>query len=282
MKRLTINSIYVLAIWAVLVFGQALGGMFFFKGIPSVHDDGPLSAGQAVLVVGFIDAIILTLLANAMRSRGRVLALVLGAVLFGVQTFQSQIETVIFNADIGMSSKELAAVAKSAILRDAWAAVIVAILWKGESGASDRLPGLAWKVPLIGALYVACYFTAGALIAWPSAAVRAYYAHVGQIDTSLLVALQFVRGLIWCALAWLLVRNLSSSSLRAALLVGLAFSGFMIPSLLFPNPFMPWPVRSAHMLEVGTSNFLFGFIAAFVLRLGTNSGEEARPLQVSA
>ena len=264
MKRLAVNLIFVLALWAVLVFGQALGGIFFFKGIPPVPDDGPLSAGQAVLVVGLVDAVILTALANAMRTQGRMLALTLGVVLFGVQTLQALIETIIFNRDIGMSSRELAAFAEAALLRDAWAALVIAILWKGESAASDRLRGLPWKVPLIGAFYVICYFTAGALIAWPSAAVRAYYAHVGQIDTSLLVTLQFARGILWCALAWLLARSLSGPSWRAALLVGLAFSGFMIPSLLFPNPFMPWPVRSAHMIEVGTSNFLFGFITALV------------------
>ena len=49
------------------------------------------------------------------------------------------------------------------------------------------------------------------------------------------------------------------------LLVGLAFSGFMIPDLLLPNPFMPWPVRVAHIVEVGVSNTVFGVIAAWLL-----------------
>lgn len=282
MKRLTINSIRVLALWAVLVFGQAVGGMFFFWGAPSFPNDGPATAGEAVLFVGLVDAVILTLLANAMRSRGWMLALTLAAVLFGVQTFQALIEAVIFNTDVGMSSRQLASSGAAALFRDALTAAIIATLWKGESTRADRVPGLAWKAPLIGAFYAICYFTAGSQIAWRSAAVRAYYAHIAQIDMSVLVALQFVRGLIWCALAWTLARSLSGPSWRVALLVGFAFSGFMIPSLLFPNPFMPWPVRSAHMLEVGTSNFLFGFITALVMRLGVNQREEARPLWMPA
>jgi hypothetical protein len=281
MKRLSVNLIYICALWAVLVIGQGVGAMLFFKNAP-FPSDGPLSAGQALLLVGLIDAIILTLLADAMRIRGRTLAVSLGAVLFGVQTFQSMVETIIFNGDIGMTSKQLAAVALSSLFRDAWAAGTIALLWKGDRGPADRLPGLAWKTPLIGAFYVVCYFTAGSLIAWRSAAVRAYYAHVGQIDMSALVGFQFIRGLVWCALAWLLTRSLSGPSWRVALLVGLAFAGFMIPSLLFPNPVMPWPVRGVHMVEVGTSNFLFGVIAALVLRFGVGAAEDARLSRVPA
>jgi hypothetical protein len=59
------------------------------------------------------------------------------------------------------------------------------------------------------------------------------------------------------------------------LLVGLAFAGFMIPELLLPNPIMPWPVRSVHMVEVGVSNFLFGAITALLLQLGARTAELA-------
>jgi hypothetical protein len=64
----------------------------------------------------------------------------------------------------------------------------------------------------------------------------------------------------------LLVRYLSGASWRVGALVGLAFGGFMIPDLLFPNPIMPWPVRSVHMVEVGISNLVFGIGAAWLLR----------------
>ena len=161
------------------------------------------------------------------------------------------------------------------LVRDALAGGAIALLWRGESGTSLRLRGPLWKAPVIAAFYVVCYFTAGALIAWKSAAVRAFYAHVGQIDPGFLTGLQFCRGLIWCALAWLLARGLSGPAWRTALLVGLAFSGFMIPQLLLPNPAMPWPVRSVHMVEVGVSNFVFGAIAAWLLQLGAKDVDDA-------
>jgi hypothetical protein len=130
------------------------------------------------------------------------------------------------------------------------------------------LTGLVWKLPLIAMLYVLCYFTAGALIAWPSPAVRTYYAHASQIDLDFLTVVQFARGLVWAGLAVALTRGLAAPAWRSALLTGLAFSGFMTPQLLYPNPVMPWAVRSMHMIEVGTSNLLFGAIAALILVAG--------------
>jgi hypothetical protein len=205
-----------------------------------------------------------------MRLRGWKLGLTLGCALLGIQTLQSVVETIVFNTDIGMSAAELSAVVASALMRCLIAAFAVALLWRGESQPATEPSGLTWKSPAIALVYVILYFSAGSLIAWRSAAVRTYYAHIGQLDPRLLVAIQFARGLIWCALAWLLWRALSGPSGRVAILVGLAFSGFMIPSLLFPNPFMPWPVRAVHMIEVGTSNFLFGVLAVLVFCLRAN------------
>ena len=97
-----------------------------------------------------------------------------------------------------------------------------------------------------------------------------------KLDLAHLAGLQIARGLVWGALAWLLARSLSGPDWKAALLVGLAFAGLMAPVLLFPNPAMPWPVRWVHMVEIGVSNFLFGLIAAFVLRHGARRKSGSR------
>ena len=252
-------------LWLTLMVGQALGGGLFFRGAPAIVRDGPLDAGQALLAVSAIDALLLALLAGRMRLRGWKLGLVLATVLFGVQTGQALIEAVVFNNDLHMSSAILFGGAAVNLLRDVLAGAAIALLWRGQSGAAPQLRGIVWKAPAVAALYVVCYFTAGGLIAWRSPAVRAFYAHVHEIDVNLLYGVQFGRGLIWCALAWLLARNQSGPCWRTALLTGVAFSAFMVPQLLFPNPVMPWPVRAVHMVEVGVSNFVFGVLAALIL-----------------
>ena len=104
---------------------------------------------------------------------------------------------------------------------------------------------------------------------WIADRIYALEGHAWRLQDGFITqAVLHVGGRRFSALAWLLVRSLSGPAWQAALLVGLAFAGLMAPALLFPNPAMPWPVRWVHMVEIGVSNFLFGLIAAFVLRLG--------------
>jgi hypothetical protein len=269
MKRVGLILAKALALFIVLLVGQVAGGLLFFHGAPKAFTDtGPLDASQALLVANAADAIILTVLAGSMRTRGWSLGLLSAGVLFMVQTGLSMIETVVFNGDIGMSNAVVVGVVAAGLVRDALAGAAVALLWRGTSEAGLKLTGLFWKAPLVGIFYIVCYFAAGALIAWPHAAVRAFYAHVGQINFGLLLSVQFVRGLAWCAIAWFMARSLTGPARRAALLTGLAFAGFTFPQLLLPNPVMPWPVRSAHMEEIGVSNFVFGAIITLLLRMG--------------
>jgi len=270
MQRLAWNFGKFVILGIVLLLGQVVGGMLFFRGMPAFANDGPVDTGQALLIATFVDALILVLLANAMRLRGWRLGLLLAGVLFGVQTAQSVVETIIFGRYVHMSAGMNLAIVLAALLRDALLAGAVALAWRGNarSTAQPAIAGLGWKAPVIAVFYILCYFAAGYLIAWQSQAARDYYDNVRQIDSGLLIVFQFGRGLCWCALAWLLVRHLLGTRWRTAWLVGLAFSGFMIPDLLFPNPVMPWPVRAMHMIEVGISNLLFGIGTAWLLRFG--------------
>jgi len=267
MQRLAWDFGKLVMVWIVLLLGQMVGGMLFFRGMPAFASDGPVDTGQALLIASFVDALILTLLANAMRLRGWRLGLMLAGVLFCVQTAQSVVETIIFGRYVHMSMAMNLAIVLAALLRDALVAGAIALAWRGNARSTPQpaIAGLGWKAPVVAVFYILCYFAAGHFIAWQSQAVRDYYDNVRQIDSALLIVFQFGRGLFWCGLAWLLVHHLAVGPWRTALLVGLAFSGFMIPDLLFPNPVMPWPVRAMHMVEVGISNLLFGIGAAWLL-----------------
>lgn len=253
-------------LWIVLLVGQTVGGLIFFRNVGAFAPDGPVGAGGALLTTSLIDAVILTLLASRSRLRGWVLGATLASLMFGVQIVQPLVETAIFNRDVHMPASMFAATGLCALVRDLIAAGGIALLWRGHSEPAPALSGLGWKVPAIAALYVVCYFTAGQLIAWQSPYVRAYYPHAAHIH-ALLVIEQFGRGLGWAALAWLLLRSARGPSWPIALLCGLAFSGLTIPLLLFPNPYMPWAVRSVHMVEVGVSNLIFGVLAVALLAL---------------
>jgi hypothetical protein len=261
------------ALWLVLMIAQVAGGVLFFHGPPAApaRADGPLGPGQSILEINLIDAVLLAALAEAMRLRGLKLGLTLGAVFFWVESGLSAIEGILYAADLHMPAATSFGLVAGGLLRGVLAGAAIAFLWRGDAqGEARALSGLVWKFPLIAAVYVVCYFTAGYEIAWRSAAVRAFYPYIAQHHSFALVLLpsQFGRGLIWCGLAWLLARGLSRPAWRTALLTGLAFSLWMDLPLLFPSTIQPWPVRAVHFVEIGASNLLSGVLAALSLLAG--------------
>lgn len=273
MKATAIWLVKTVGLWAVLMAGMVAGGLLLFQGAPPIPVDGPLDAGQAMLVVNAGVALILAWLAERMRLRGLSLGVTLGVALFGIETVMSLIEAVVFNNDLKMSMDSVWKGALSNLLRDVLAGAAIALMWRGQASAerAPALRGFAWKFPAIAMLYVVCYFVAGTFIAWQSAEVRAFYANISDISLPYLLAVQFVRGLMWAGLVLLLVRALRGSLWEKALLSGLAVCVLMDLQLLYPNPVMPWPVRSVHMIEVGVSNFVFGGLAALILFTGAKA-----------
>jgi hypothetical protein len=52
---------------------------------------------------------------------------------------------------------------------------------------------------------------------------------------------------------------------ETALAIGLLFAVVMNAQLLLPNPYMPEPVRLAHLIETASSNFIFGVLIGWLL-----------------
>jgi hypothetical protein len=77
---------------------------------------------------------------------------------------------------------------------------------------------------------------------------------------------QIVRGLIWASLAFLILTMMECSWREKALAVALVFSILPSSFLLLPNPYMPDQIRIAHFVEILSSNFIFGFIASWLLK----------------
>jgi hypothetical protein len=121
-----------------------------------------------------------------------------------------------------------------------------------------------WRVGSSVAAYVALYFSAGTLV-WPY--VRAFYEASPMPPFALVFATQLARGLALSAIVLVVVRRLDAPPVTAAVAAGavLGIVGGVAP-LLITNPYLPDPVRYAHLPEVGVSNFLFGLIAGWLLR----------------
>ncbi len=249
-----------------LLLGSVVSGMLLGVAETPVADGDPLTARQALLVISMVEGVMLSALAERMTLRGPALGVVLATILFGVETGLALIEAVFFNADLRLSVATLSRTAVASLLRDALAGVAVAWIWRGTpAGQPIRLRGLPWKIVAITLMYVVAYFLAGAFIAWQSPAVRAFYANVQQISIGSLVLLQLGRGLLWTVLALLVAAYLRGALWLSALMTGASFALLMSLQLLYPNGFMPWEVRSVHIVEIAVANFVFGALAASLL-----------------
>ena len=92
-------------------------------------------------------------------------------------------------------------------------------------------------------------------------------------NTPWLIPFQIVRAMCWVALALPVVRMLKGKWPETALAIGLLFSVVMNARLLLPNPYMPEPVRMAHLVETASSNLIFGVFVGWLLTQRHSEGE---------
>jgi len=115
--------------------------------------------------------------------------------------------------------------------------------------------------------YVLVYLAAG-MLAWPY--VRHFYEKGVMPSLTMVVSVQLFRGSFLVGLLVLLTSRLSLSRAWAAIAGGATLSllGGVVP-LMAPNPLMPDAVRFAHLIEVGSSNLLYGWLTVLALTRGS-------------
>ena len=202
-------------------------------------------------------------------------------VFYGVTTFMPQIESAVFLTRLppGMLPRLFL---MGALIAAPFSVLAVLILGKRKAETIDIernfrlvMPARewAWKLAVIAIVYVALYFTFGYFVAWRNPAVREYYggidpgSFVAQMGTVLrntpwLVPFQILRAMCWVALALPVIRMMRGQLPETALAIGLLFAVVMNAQLLLPNPYMPEPVRMAHLVETATSILFLDFSPA--------------------
>ncbi len=201
------------------------------------------------------------------RTRGWRRVAVLTAFSFGIQA-NNLLEAFLFPLDI--ATDDLAVLFGTALA----VPLALALLVDRMSGDSPASTKCAWpsrrgpatwflRVAVCDLAYIVVYLAAG-MLAWPF--VKWFYEGQPMPALGAIVLAQAARGLVFVGLLTLLLRWLAVRPGTAALLCGLSLSilGGIAP-LLLPNPFMPEAVRLPHLVEVGASNFLFGWFVAKVL-----------------
>jgi hypothetical protein len=245
------------------------------------------SAGTipALMVYSFLNALILSIWIKNSTLSGIRLAAVCFAVFWGVQYLMTQIETLFFNSAVKMPLSQLSRIVLSgAVYTAAFSLLAVWILgrFRKEAPTKEKTLGTTVraheflpKLAFLTLLYVAVYFLFGYFVAWQFPAIRQFYSgstqiigffqHMAQQSPSL-VLFQVFRGCLWALIALLILNSLKSSSRLSFLMPGLLFSVLITTPLLFPNPYMPDPVRFGHSFELFSSMLVYGLLSVPILK----------------
>jgi hypothetical protein len=241
------------------------------------------------LLVAAVNTLIITVVILRSRWSGWKLMLGLSAAYYGVVTVMSQMETGYFADSLGVDGNTLVRLFLAGLpVALFFVPLAVWALGKARSTAADMplttfLPadvkGWLWKLGLIAVLYVVVYFTFGFFVAWQNPNLVSMYdtaSHPQIFNNAPLVPFQLMRGVLWGLLAVLCIHILRGGRLEKAALVGMLFAVPMSIGLIFPNnPFMPdESVRMSHLVELLSSNSLFGVLVVAILTYRSGARRE--------
>jgi len=129
-----------------------------------------------------------------------------------------------------------------------------------------------WKTLSSGAIYLVLFILFGFAVYGPLAMAldkAAYAAEQAAIPASaaaLVFPLEFLRGIIWTALAIVASVSLSFSWKKTALVVGLLLAVPLSLSIFLSNTIVPG-LQVAHFVELFGENLVFGIMAVWILHL---------------
>jgi len=262
----------------VLTLVQGIAGSLLFPG--QALEPGTLQWSLLSNVLTAVLALCLARRFEATTSLSRVALAFL--VLFGIPA-NYLAETLFF--DIGVRMPALwrlyifhLLVAAACALAVSWRLAVPPI--SPSSRARRSMAGWSLRIGLGALSYVVVYFIAGAT-AFPFMAD--FYAGRPMPSPAYIALIQVFRGLGYVGIALALVRWLPLHRMGTALIVGLTLSviGGIAP-LVVPNVYLPTPVRLVHLIEVGVSNFVFGFFVAWLLSVPHRTSNTAESSETAA
>lgn len=238
----------------------------------------------ALLAVCFLDTLVLAYTILRSRWSGWRLIATVFFVFYGVMTFISQIESLVFHILPPGVLPRLFLMGVLVAAPFSPLAVIILGKRKAETATINEpnsrllMPAKewAWKLAVIAIAYMILYSTFGYFIAWKNPAIQAYYggidegsffAHMKAVFTTApwLEPFQALRGMLWALLALPVIRMMKGRWQETAVAVGLLFAVLMNSQLLLPTPLMPEAVRMTHLVETASYNFIFGYLIVWLL-----------------
>jgi len=252
-----------------------------FRGVlhPSEFTDTTLTNHLWGFIANLLFTGALALYSVNSTLRGKALVLSTFLISFVVGSFNLHNEAIIFNVTALRYS--LIQMASDVVL---FALVALALTYglSLQEGPTTKFNSRStttwiWRIAASTILYVFCYLVAGTILSMTYPPLQEFYA--GKIPPlGLIVGTQFIRGFIFSLIGLLFVKTTHLPTPAKATLLGLTFSvlGGIAP-LIPHNPLMPFEIRLGHGIEVGLSNFVYGFLIGLILSQKRNEEQIPAP-----
>lgn len=297
-----------LALTAVMYIAWMVGfsaGMALFPSDLQQADATPEQAMLLLLAVCAINTAVMMLFMLKSDRGGIPLAGTSILLIFGIQFFLSQIETLWFNDALQMPLNGIAGIVAGGLILSVIFGSVAAPMLNGvrkklTSGrpalqAPYRLGTFWTRVFLLSVfVYPMLYMLAGYFIAWQAPAVREYYSGNPQLTMGFfesfmenirtgLIPYQFLRGLLWILIGLPVLHLYQGPVWLKAVTLGLLYAMLMNSQHLLPNPYFPDEVQLAHFIETASSNFIWGMAVAFGLGpfFSAEQKQAQNPIQVA-
>ena len=290
-KYLKLNLIHV-----GLLTGGIIGVWSFIsglvEGLAGFVDPNSFDANQAlgplpgIFMTALLQTLIVTWYTNRTQLSGTNLGIVIFTMIFGVQFFMSQIETLYFLDSIQIPWQ----IILGQVLAGVGVGFLAAALCVRYRNKLDKLQDnlklgfnnlpvniAIRRFTILAFAYTLIYYIFGYFVAWQFPALREYYSGSTELVPFLpymrealtgepqLVLFQIFRGYLWAGIAYMATMNLPKAKhWERIVIVGLAMSIGLAFPILVPQNYMPTAVRLGHFPELLSSNFVFGVIAAWL------------------
>ncbi|NPV87045.1 MAG: hypothetical protein HPY45_13680 [Anaerolineae bacterium] len=278
MKKI-LTLLYQIALLTLALFAAFIVAGLIPAAVKPLSPAEAAKAPAALLGASFLMA--LASIYPFLRSRwhGWKLAAVMTLVLFSITQVLTLIETLLFAADVGIPPAVQVMLTLRGLVRSLVFSVLAVLIvgrWRAAArGAAGvrfgyNWKGWLWRLALLAVLFVGIYYACGYLIAWRSAAVRAYYAGGQNISLWKTIPVQLGRGLLWALTALPVIKMLHGRRLENALTLAVLFGVNHSVLLLIPNPYIPAAVAQVHLVELLVSIGAMGLLCGLVLHARPN------------
>lgn len=284
MKKIAkgILTILLMAVVYMIVNGIAFSVMPFTEWFQENSAGQSTNLVLALLYMLWISGTMYCIVENAECKGGKLYLAVIGGVFF-IQTFMTQIETIIFgSAFTGLGLRDVLLMVVGELISISVTGSLMILIVKGKYKEQEEgTVSIDWKqffkyLLINGLIYMVIYFVFGYFVAWKSEELRIFYSgssvdngfldrlYVNFRDSAAIYPIQYVRGMLFTVGVIPFMMMKWKHKYDFLIVVCAVFlctaMGLMIPNFLFPDA-----VRLRHFVEMISSMTLFGVITATLM-----------------